>query len=161
VAGPKFGPAAGVLRIQAFTLLLVFGYTSWGFALLGLRRHREILLSTTVALAVNAAGVAILGSSHGARGAALATVIADVVAFLAYGWQLSRAGVPVRSALSSVPRVAVAAAPAAALWFTPFPDVAKAVLATLIYGAMVLLVRAIPDELLVEARKIGRSLTAR
>jgi O-antigen/teichoic acid export membrane protein len=157
VAGPKFAPAAGVLRIQAFTLLLVFAYTTWTYALLGLRRHGAMLAATTLALAVNVAGVAILGSAHGARGAAFATVIADVVALIASGVLLSRAGTPVRPSLAILPRVALAAAPAGALWFLPVADVAKAALATIVYGVMLLILRAIPEELLVEFRRLRRS----
>jgi O-antigen/teichoic acid export membrane protein len=160
VAGPKFAPAAGVLRVQAFTLLMVFAYTTWGAALVALRRHGALIASTAIALVVNAAGVAVLGAAHGARGAALATVIADGVALVANGWFLSRTGTPVRPSLGVIPRVALAAAPASLLWFAPVPDLAKAALATVVYGVMLLVLRAVPEELLVELRRLRRTPAA-
>jgi O-antigen/teichoic acid export membrane protein len=159
VAGPKFAPSTGVLRIQAFTLLLVFAYTSWSYALVGLRRHRDLVVATVAALVVNAVGVLILGSSHGARGAALATAIADLVALIAYGCLLARAGTPVLRSLVAIPRVALAAAPAALIWFVPVSSFAKAVIATVVYGAMLLLVRAVPEELLVELKRLRSRAT--
>ena len=41
------------------------------------------------------------------------------------------------------------------LWFAPIPDVAKAVVGVVVYGAMLIVLRAIPDELIVEAKQLG------
>lgn len=159
VAGPDFGPAAGVLRIQAVTLLVVFLVVALNYALLSLRKHRTMLIVTGMALALNAVGAALLGAADGARGAALATMVADVFGLVATGWALSRLGLPVGRWLAVVPRVALAAAPAAAIWFAPLGDLVKAAIAAVVYGAMLLIVRVIPEELLVEVRRLRGSVT--
>jgi O-antigen/teichoic acid export membrane protein len=157
VAGPDFAPAAGVMRIQAVTLLVVFLVITLNYALLSLREHRMMLTITGGALLLNGVGAGLLGASHGARGAALATMIADVLGLLATSWALQRLGMPVTRWVRVLPRVALALIPAAALWFAPIPDVAKAVLGLLVYGLLLLVLRAVPDELVVEARRLRRS----
>lgn len=157
IAGPDFAPAAGVLRIQAVTLLAVFLVVTFNYALLSLRRQRTMLLITGGALAVNAIGAGVLGAAHGARGAALATMVADVIAAIASGVALSRAGLPVARWLRVVPRVALAALPAGALWFAPLGDVPKAALGVAVYAVGLIILRAIPEELFVEARRLLRS----
>jgi O-antigen/teichoic acid export membrane protein len=158
VAGSDFAPAAGVMRIQAVTLLVVFLVVTFNYALLSLRAHRTMLLITGGALVVNAVGAAILGAADGARGAALATMGADLVGVVASGWALARLGLPVGRWLSVLPRVGLAALPAAAAWFVPVADVAKVAIALIVYGGMLLILRAIPEELLVEARRLRRSI---
>jgi O-antigen/teichoic acid export membrane protein len=159
IAGPDFGPAAGVMRIQAVTLFVVFLVVTLNYALLSMRRHRAMLLVTSAALVINAAGVLVLGSSHGARGAALATMVADVVGLIATGWVLSRLGLPVARWLRGIPRIALAVVPAVALWFAPLPDVAKAVIGLTVYSMMLVILRAVPEELLVELRRLRGSPT--
>jgi O-antigen/teichoic acid export membrane protein len=159
VAGPDFGPSAGVLRIQALTLLLVFLVVPLNYALLSLREHRKMLIITGTALAVNAVGAAWLGATHGARGAAVGTMVADVIALVVTGFAVSRLGLPVKQWLAVLPRVALAVAPAIAMWFAPVPDLAKAAIAAVIYAGMLLIVRAIPEELLVELRRLRPSAT--
>ena len=95
VAGPDFGPAADVMRIQAVTLFVVFLAVTFNYALLSLRAHRKMLLITGGALAINAVGAAVLGAADGAHGAALATMVADMLGLVATGWALSRLGLPV------------------------------------------------------------------
>jgi O-antigen/teichoic acid export membrane protein len=157
VAGPDFAPAAAVMRIQAVTLLVVFLVITLNYALLSVREHRTMLILTGGVLLLNAVGAGLLAASHGARGAALATMIADVVWLLAAGSALQRLGMPLTRWVRVLPRVAVALIPAAAFWFAPIPDVAKAVLGLLVYGVLLLVLRAVPDELVVEARRLRRS----
>ena len=157
IAGAEFAPAADVLQIQSVTLLLVFLIVPINFVLLSLRAHRAMLTITGCALALNALGAALLGASNGARGAALATTVADAIALVASGWVLARLGLPVRRWLAVVPRLGLAAIPAAALWFAPIGDVAKASIALTTYVVMLVVLRAIPEELRVEARRLRRS----
>ncbi|MGH3993338.1 MAG: oligosaccharide flippase family protein, partial [Pseudonocardiaceae bacterium] len=56
IAGPQFGPSAGVMRIQAVTLLVVFLVVTFNFALLSLREHATMLAITGGALVINAVG---------------------------------------------------------------------------------------------------------
>jgi O-antigen/teichoic acid export membrane protein len=154
IAGPEFAPAAPVLRIQAVTLFVVFLVVTFNYALLSLREHRAILVVMGVALVLNAVGAGVFGASHGARGAALATMVVDVIVVFAIGWVLWRRGFAVGTWLRMVPRVALAVAPAAALWLAPVPDVVKAVLGAAVYGGMLVLLRAVPEELGVELRRL-------
>ena len=156
IAGPDFAPAAGVLRIQAVTLVSVFVVVTFNYAFLSLRKHRTMLLITGGALVVNAVGAGILGAAHGARGAALATMVADLIAAFASGLALSNAGLPVGRWLRVVPRVALAAVPAGALWFAPIGALPRAALGVTVYAIGLIILRAIPDELLVEARRLRR-----
>lgn len=157
IAGPGFEPAAGVMRIQAVTLLLVFLVVTFNFALLSLRQHAAMLAITGGALLVNAVGAGLLGAAHGARGAALATMAADLIAVLASGWALSRLGLPVGRWLSVVPRIALAAVPAAALWFAPIPALPKAAIGVAVFAVGAVVLRAVPEELMIEARRLRRS----
>jgi O-antigen/teichoic acid export membrane protein len=158
IAGLDFAPAAGVMRIQAVTLFVVFLVVTMNYALLSLRQHRTMLIVTGTALLINAVAAGVLGASHGARGAALATMVADVISFVATCWALHRLGLPITRWLAVIPRVALALAPALLLWFAPIPDVAKAVVGVVVYGGMLIVLRAIPEELIVEARQLQRSI---
>jgi O-antigen/teichoic acid export membrane protein len=155
IAGPDFAPAAGVMRIQAVTLLLVFLVVTFNYALLSLREHCAMLLIMGGALVLNAVGAAVLGAEHGARGAALATMVADAIVLAVTGWTLWRLDLPVGRWLTVIPRVALAAVPTAALWFAPIPDFVKAAIGVVVYGVLLLILRAIPEEALVEARRCG------
>lgn len=161
IAGPDFAPAAAVLRIQAVTLFVVFLVVTFNYALLSLRQHRTMLTIMGIALVLNAAGAWVLGASHGARGAALATMVVDVMVVVATGWALWRLDFPLGSWLRTVPRVVLAVAPAAALWFAPVPDLVKAVLGAVVYVGLLLLVRAVPEELAVELRRLRGQRSAR
>jgi O-antigen/teichoic acid export membrane protein len=154
VAGPDFAPAAAVMRIQALTLFVVFLVVTFNYALLSLREHRIMLIIMGGALVLNAVGAAVFGAAHGARGAALATMGVDVLVVVATGVALWARGFAVGTWLRIVPRVVLAVAPAAALWFAPVPDVVKAVLGAAVYGGMLLLLRAVPEELAVELRRL-------
>jgi O-antigen/teichoic acid export membrane protein len=156
IAGPGFEPAAGVLRIQAVTLVAVFVVVTFNYVFLSLRLHRTMLLITGGALVLNAVGAGILGAAHGARGAALATMVADLIAAVAGGVALRNAGLPVGRWLRVVPRVALAAVPAGAVWFVPIGALPKAAIGVAVYGIGLIVLRAIPEELLVEARRLRR-----
>jgi O-antigen/teichoic acid export membrane protein len=158
VAGPEFAPAAGVMRIQAVTLFVVFLAVTFNYALLSLRAHRQMLWITGSALVLNAIGAGVLGAAHGAQGAALATMTADVLALVASAWVLARLGLPIGQWLRVLPRVALAAIPALAVWFVPVPDLAKAVLAFGVYSVILLLVRGVPEELWIEVRRLRGSV---
>jgi O-antigen/teichoic acid export membrane protein len=159
VAGEDFAPAAAVMRIQAGTLLVVFFVVTFNYTLLSLRAHKAMVLITCGALVVNGVGAGVLGAAHGAKGAAVATLVADLLGVLASGWVLVRLGLPVVRWLRVLPRVGLAAVPAAAAWFVPAPDVVKAAMGVVVYGAMLVLLRAIPEELWVEARRLRGSVT--
>lgn len=159
VAGAKFVQAVEVLQIEGLALIASFVLAGWGFGLLSLHRHREMLFANLVALAVSAGLTALLVQSHGARGAALASVCGETVLALIYLAALVRSGRQFRPKLGVAGKVALCAAPAAVVALVP--DLSKLIqpLAALaVFAAMIVITRAIPAELedLLPARLRGR-----
>ncbi|WP_037494270.1 oligosaccharide flippase family protein [Solirubrobacter soli] len=159
VAGAEFAPAADVMRIQGVTLFVVFLSVTVNYALLSLRAHRPILLIWGGALLLNGIGSGILGTTHGAEGVAVATMTADILALVASCWVLARRGLPVGQWLRMMPRTLVALAPALAVWFVPIPSLAKALLGVGVYLLVLVLVRGVPEEVYIEARRLRGSAT--
>ena len=155
VAGPEFAPSETVLRIQAVTVFALFASSAWSYALLGLREHAALLVITLATLAVNCVLVVLLGSSDGARGAAIGTFVADLVGLVALGAWLSARHRALRPSLGVFPKVAVAAGGAAALALIPgFSGIPLLVAASSVYLALVFLLRAVPEEVLVELKRL-------
>jgi O-antigen/teichoic acid export membrane protein len=160
VGGPEFDPAATVLRIQGLAMLASFVAALWGYALVGLRKHRELVVMSAVPLVVNTVLAGVLAAAYGARGAAVSTLVGEVTMALLGGVLLARAAGFTPVTLPSFPRVAVAGAAACALWLVPgLPILALVVLASLIYFAVLLVLRGIPKELLVELRGLRPTVT--
>jgi O-antigen/teichoic acid export membrane protein len=158
IAGPDFDPAKTVLRIQGLAMLASFVAVLWSYALLGLRRHGDLLVMTAVPLTITTVLTVLLALEYGANGAAVATVIGEVTMAVVGAILLARAAgfVPVSGA--SFVRVAVAATAAAAVALIPgIPVVLDLVLATVAYFAVLLALNGIPKELLVELRRMRPS----
>ncbi len=149
IAGPEFRPAEAVLSIQGLALVASFTGAVWGYALLSLHRHREVLICSLVSLLTTVVLTAALTASGGARGAATATVIAETLFSLMLGMSVFRAGVRPDISWSAVPRVAVAAGLGAATLAIPgIPDIVRVALALALYSGALLVLRAIPREIL-------------
>ena len=153
--GREFAPSEVVLRIQAVTVFALFASSAWSYALLGLREHAALLVITLTTLAVNCVLVVLLGSSDGARGAAIGTFVADLVGL----------GRPRGVAFDAPPSLA------AVPWRIPegrrrrwgrrrprphpgFSGVPLLVAASSVYLALVFLLRAVPEEVLVELKRL-------
>jgi O-antigen/teichoic acid export membrane protein len=149
VGGHKFLPAVPVLAVQGVGVGASFVGAVWAYGMLSLRLHRLILLFNIAMLALVAALVGSLAAVDGAQGAAIGTAIAEVVGAFTAGFLLVRGRPHLRPNLAVVPRVAAAAllgaAPALA---TGVPVVIRIVMATVIYGLALVILRTIPDELL-------------
>jgi len=155
VAGPDFEPSVGLLRIQAIALVAVFVNVAWVYALLSLQRYREILLVSLLGLVLNVTSVLVFGTLYGARGAAWATTGVDVVQTVVVGVCLGRVNSLLRPDLAVVPRVALAAGAGGSLALVPgLPTVALVMLAGAVYVGLALVLRAVPDELVVELRRL-------
>ncbi len=151
IGGEAFSKAIGVLRIQAFGLGGSFVSAVWGMALLSLRRNRELMFVNLAALIVGSVLVVVLASTHGAQGAALGTAITEVTLAAAVPFVLHRTDPHLVPSMAVVPRVALAAGAAALVALLPgLPAIVLVVLATVLYFAILLAVRAIPQELLDE-----------
>jgi O-antigen/teichoic acid export membrane protein len=160
VAGPDFAPSIGILRIQAVALVVTFVHVAWVYALLSLHRYRAILLLSISGVILNAVTVGIFGSMYGAKGAAWATAAVDVFQTVLIGVALATVGRELRPSLARLPKVCAAAAAGGAVALIPLPSVAQAALGGLIFLTVALVLRAIPEEAVVEARKATGSLVA-
>jgi len=77
IAAGKADPSIAVLRIQGLALIASFAIVACGFPVLSMRRYRAVIYSNLGALAVSAALTLALVPSLGARGAAIAAVVAE------------------------------------------------------------------------------------
>jgi len=154
VAGADFAPAADVLRIQAAALLLAFVNAVLGYALLSLGRYRALLAMAAAALLVVAALTPLLGEAHGAEGGAVATVAGEAVVALGGFGALLRGHPDLRISPWRALRIALAGAIALAVALLDLPDAAGVLVATAVLAAALFALRAVPEELIVEARAL-------
>ncbi len=161
VGGAEFAKATGVLRIQGVGLGGSFVSSVWGLTLLSLRRNRALVIVNVAGLLVGTVLVVLLASSHGAQGAALGTAITEVLLALFIPLLLRRTDPHIVPGMSAVPRVLLAGAVAASVVLIPgIPTLAALVLAGAIYLVLLLVSRAIPEEVFVELRSL-RALARR
>jgi O-antigen/teichoic acid export membrane protein len=151
LAGAKFGPSVGTLRIQALALACTFASVTCGFLLLAMRRHRAILVGNLVPLALGVALTFALAPAHGARGAATAAVAAELglaVAMLSLvrGDGPDRIPLSLRGLATTCLAGALAATTGVALLAWTHP-IAAAVGASVVYGGVLLASGQIPPEL--------------
>lgn len=153
VAGDGFEPAVPVLRLHAAAFVFTFAVAPFGYALVALRRHRELLVMNTLALLAVSVALAILVPLDGARGGAVGTLVGEVTLAAAGAILLARSDLRLDFAI--VPRITLAGAAALAPAFV-LPAAPAAVLGAGVFLGVLLLLRAIPEELVVEAREIAR-----
>lgn len=148
VAGPGFESSVDVLRILAFALVGTFVIAARGYALLSLDSMRAILVSNAVALGVVAAAGVPMIHAHGAIGAAITLLAAELTLAACYEISLTGRRREMRPAIGFVARVVLAAAiamlPVLALGV---PSLAAAVIGAVVYGAMLLALGIVPAEL--------------
>jgi len=147
VAGAKYAASTAVLQIQGVALIATFALAGWSFALLSLKRYRGLLLANLAAFLVSLTSTIVLARSHGATGAAFATLCGENVLALGTLLALSHGHPELRPKAGIVPRVAFAAAPgvAVAVW-SGLPALVRPLLALAAYGLLIVLTRAVPDE---------------
>jgi O-antigen/teichoic acid export membrane protein len=149
ILAPASGePAAAVLRIQALAMIPAFVSVACVFPLLSLGRQRAILAINAGALAASVVLTLILVGPFDARGAAAATVAAEVVLATA-SFAVVRADVPaLRSVLASLPLVLGAGAAGAAVLLVPgLPDVADIPAGLAVFAVLLVLTGRVPPEL--------------
>jgi O-antigen/teichoic acid export membrane protein len=149
IAGPEFASAAGVLRIQGLAMIASFLTAGWGFALISIKRYGSLLAANAAAFAVSCALTISLAATHGARGAAIATLCGESTLAIGSLLVLVRGRPELRPSFAVIPKVVLAGAPAVALALLPgLPSLVRAVLALLLYGLLIALTRAVPQEIL-------------
>jgi O-antigen/teichoic acid export membrane protein len=147
IAGPHFAQAAAPLRIEGAALLASFILPALGMALISLHRHRALALANLLALAITAALTLVLAKTHGATGAAVATVCGEWILCAGYLVSLTRGESSLRLDTGFVWRIGAAAAPAFAVMLLGLPGVAQLAAALSVYALLIVLVKAVPKEL--------------
>jgi O-antigen/teichoic acid export membrane protein len=148
IADNKADPSIAVLRIQGLSLIASFVAVACGYPLLMRRRYREVLLANLLALAISSILTLSLAPSHGARGAALAALIAEIGLAISQAVMLKRASPGVVMRPSALLAVAVSGGAAVAVGLTlPVHPVIGAAVAVLVYLALLKLLRRLPPEL--------------
>ena len=148
IAGSKGAPASPVLQIQAIALASAFITQASSYALLSLRRHRELLLVNTAALVANVVLTLVLVPVAHARGAATAAVIAETLLAIGQLTALLRLR-RTRLRIGSVPVVVLAtAAGATPLLIQGLHPMLRWLAGCLIYVAVIALFGRLPPELL-------------
>jgi O-antigen/teichoic acid export membrane protein len=148
VAGPQFEPSVNVLRVLAFALMGTFVISARSYSLLSLGRLRSILTSNAIAFAVVlAAGIPLI-SAHGAIGAAIALMAAELTLAVSYEVSLTRGRPQLRPSPGFLWRAGCAAAAAALpVLLLGLPSLAAAVVGLAIYGGVLIALGAVPPEL--------------
>lgn len=148
LGGSAYADAASVLRIQSVAIAAAFVTQLGTFGLVAIRRQRALVLVNVLALAT----VLVLGCTLipplEADGAALAASIGETLLALAAMTMLVRARPALRPDLAYVPKLLLAAAAGGACVLLPVPDVVATALAIGVYGAVALVLRVVPVELL-------------
>lgn len=156
IAGPGFEPAVETLRIQAAAILASFVLAAWGFGLISLHRHFALLAANGFALALAIGLSALLVPAHGAVGAGVTTVVGETAMAGAYAIALFRGNRELRPSLHAAWKPALASALAIAAGIAVGPPIAAMVAATVVYALTVLVLRAIPAELVDAVRERTR-----
>jgi O-antigen/teichoic acid export membrane protein len=147
VAGPTYDGAIPVLRIQGTALALTFVISTWGFTLLAMHRHRAMIRANAVALVISASTVLLLAHTHGARGAAFGTLLGETWLAVGYVWGIVGGDPRMRPRFRRVARLVPAVGLALCAWFLPVPDAVSTIIGLGIYGAALLLLGALPEEI--------------
>jgi O-antigen/teichoic acid export membrane protein len=148
LGGKNYAPAVPVLRLQAIALLGGFLAATWSYTLLSLRMHGSLLRVTIAALLVSIALSVALVPALGANGASIASAVCEFVAAGGYLLALARSHAHLRPSLAVLPRVALAGAAAAGAVALPLPSIVQWLIASAVYTALILALRATPPELL-------------
>lgn len=148
VAGDSFLPSVEILQYMGVALAATFVLFAWSMGLLAAREHKAMMITNGVALSVALVAGATLVSLDGARGGAIALLASEVTLAIGYGIAIARHGELAPLDISHVARVAVAAAAALALpWALDLPALADLTLGTVVYWTVLILLRAIPEEI--------------
>jgi O-antigen/teichoic acid export membrane protein len=161
VAGHQGSGAVSVLRIQGAVLTVSFISASSALTLISMRRFRSMISISASALALNIVLDLVLIGPLGARGAALADVIAETIAAIGLTAIVIRAVPQHRITASAAPPLVLAAALSASVLLLPIGSIGRVVCATIIYFGVLTLTRSIPGELITAVRRARISSAVR
>jgi O-antigen/teichoic acid export membrane protein len=149
LAGAGFSGAVPVLRIQGTALAITFVIAALGFTLIALHRHRAIIVCNLLALSVSGTTVLTLGHTHGAEGAAVGVLLGELTLATSYTVALVRGTPSMKPDVRGIARAAPPLAIALACWFLPISPILSTAIALVLYCAGLIVVRALPEELIV------------
>jgi O-antigen/teichoic acid export membrane protein len=154
-AGPGYDDAVDVLRVMGAAMAFTFLISSWSFALLARRRHAALLFANVGALLLAIVATLLLVPDHGAVGAATAAAITEVVLATTYAILLLHPSTGLSTGLRACWPVPVAAGLAlAAAFVSHLPSFLAMALALAIYGGVLLLLGAVPQEAIAAFRAV-------
>ena len=147
LAANKADPAIAVLRIQGAAVLATFVAVACGFPMLTLRRYRAVLLSNVFALAIRATLTLVLAPGLGARGAAVAALVAETGLAVSQMVMLKRASRGVDLSWATIAVAAVAGAVAVVVGLAlPVHPLIGVLVASIVYFAILKLLGHFPPE---------------
>jgi O-antigen/teichoic acid export membrane protein len=147
LAGPQGDPSIPVLRIQVLALLPSALTGAAGVQLLSIRREWAVVGGNVLGLAAAAALTLVLGSVLDAQGAALATLIAELVVTTVVVGALVRERAAIRPALLTlVPLILLGAVSCAVILVPGLPAVVDLAVGALVFVVGLRLVGRFPPE---------------
>jgi O-antigen/teichoic acid export membrane protein len=159
VGGSAFAPSVTVLRILALGVPATYLVATWSFALLSLKRYRELIVVNAVMVLTAIALCITLIPPYASHGAAIVTATLELLLASGYAIALMRRDRDLRPSLHQVPRIALALAVAFAVALVvPVPSVLAVMIALPVFAAMLAALGALPEELL-EAVMRRRAVT--
>jgi O-antigen/teichoic acid export membrane protein len=158
LGGDQYLGAAPVLQIQCIALVTIFVTAAWTTTLVGMGRTRALAIGTGIGVGAAIVLGAGLIPPLGARGGAIAAVIADLVfcgAIFAALWSAGPgrelpAGPFLRIAVAALPPLLVAVA-------SPLPAAVNAVIVGALFSALALALGTVPSELIDRLRALRRT----
>jgi O-antigen/teichoic acid export membrane protein len=148
LGGHAASPAISILRIQGLAVMATFVAVACGFPLLSLRRYSAVLIANALGLVATLAISLSLVPSLQGRGAAIATVAAEVTLAVATIVALMRARPSLRLPLGAVPVALLAGAAGVGLGrLVTVHPVLEVLLGTAAYGIVLALLGRFPPEI--------------
>jgi O-antigen/teichoic acid export membrane protein len=149
VGGPTFAASVTVLRILALGVPATYLVATWSFALLSLKRYRELIVVNGVMVLTAIALCAILIPPYASHGAAVVTATLELLLACGYAIALMRRDRDLRPSLDRLPRIALALSVAFAIsLLVPVPSVLAVAVGLGVFAVMLAALRALPDELI-------------
>lgn len=146
IAGPRFSPSVAVLQLQGPAIAATLLATTWGNVLLALREHRALVITNTAVLLAATCLILWFASQWGAKGAAGAMLLSELLLASSYGLWIAVRHPNLRVNVAMVPRVAAATAASAASLLLPLPPLVLTALGTAVLFALLAVLHAIPRE---------------
>lgn len=148
LAGDDFEAATSVLQVQGVALAVTFLATAFSGTLWIVRAKRGLVVSNLVGVGLAIILTGTMASSHGARGAAVAMLLAELVLGISLAVTLFRTRSDLRPSLIVPAKVLAALLVAAAFAISPLPDLAGVVLGSIAYVTVLSALRTVRAETL-------------